>query len=285
VLDQVKIDDCLLVALDVRPCSFLTIPAEFPSGLELGKQIDELCRQDYQALMDADIYRKAEMILRLRDRIREAFKTLVSGSETYRAHFRWAEKLFLKTHETEVRPSVHELYFFKNSKIRKELKKLTEMRQQMREKILKSAPPPTAKTWLAYPEEGSREYLAHVGKLLGYPSCCVDSYLNDRLQGSLTVEQRVSKQIKESKSGAKPNTLAFFVKDFFPCSPSCEKAIEVGARAHSVLGSISPRLGELYLNFTRSNMRTAEHYPELIKLSKKGLEEQAARLRAQTGEN
>jgi len=285
MLEQVKIDDYLLVALDVRPCAFLTLPAEFPNGLELGKQIDELCRQDYQTLMDADIYRKAELILKLRDRIREAFRTVVGGSETYRAHLDWAEKLSLQTYETEVRPSVHELYLFKNSRIRKELKKLSEMRRQMREKILKSATHLQSRICLAYPEEGSPEYLAYVGKLLGYPSCCVDGYLNDRLRGSPVVEQRVSGQIRQSKSKVEQNTLAFFVKDFFPCSPSCENAIGIGAKAHSVLTSISPRLGEIYLNCTKSNVGTAERYPELIKLSREGLEEQAARLRAQTDEN
>jgi len=281
VLDQVRIDDYLLVALDVRPCSFLTVPAEFPNGLELGKQIDELCRQDYQAMMDADIYRKAELILKLRNKIREAFKRVVSGSETYRAHLEWAEKLSLQTYETEVRPSIHELYLFKNPGIRKELKKLTKTRQQLREKVLRSATPSQSRACLAYPEESSPEYLACVGKLLGYPQCCIGSYRSDYP----TVEQRVSEQIKESKSRVALNTLAFFVKDFFPCSPSCERATEIGAKAHSVLRSISPRLGELYLSCTKSYVNTAERYPELIKLSRKGLEEQAARLRAQTDAN
>ena len=285
MLDQVKIDDYLLVAVDVRPCSFVTVPAEFPNGLKMGKQIDELCRQDYQELMNADIYRKAELILKLRNKIREAFKIVVCGSETYRAYSKWAEKLSLQTYEAEVRPSVHELYLFKNLKTRKELKKLTKTRHNLREKILKSAAHPQSKICLAYPEEGSPEYLTYVGKLLGYPPCCVDSYLNDRLRGTPTVEHRVSEQIKELKRRADPSTFAFFVKDFFPCSPGCENAIEIGARAHSVLGSMSPRLGEIYLNCTKSNMRTAERYPELIKLSKKGLEEQAARLRGQTDGN
>jgi len=285
MLDQVKVDDYLLVALDVRLCSFLTIPAEFPNGLELGKRIDELCRHDYQALMDADIYRKAELILKLRNRIREAFKTVVRGSESYRAHLRWAEKLSLQTYEAEVRPSVHELYLFKNPSIRKELKKLAETRLRLREKMLGSVAQSQSRICLAYPEEGSSEYLAYVGRLLGYPSCCVDRYLNDRLRGTLSVERRVSEQIKESKSKVEPDTLAFFVKDFFPCSPRCESAVEIGAKAYSVLSSISPRLGEVYLGCAKSNVGTAERYPELIKLSKKGLEEQAARLRAQTDEN
>jgi len=285
MLDQVKVDDYLLVAIDVRACSFLTVPAEFPNGLELGKQIDELCRQDYQELVGADIYRKAELILKLRNRIREAFNMVVKGSETYRAHLKWAERLSLQAYEVEVRPSVHELYLFKNSRTRKELKKLAERRLQLREKILRSAAHPQPKICLAYPEEGSSEYLTHVGRLLGYPSCCVTRYLNNRLQGPLSVEQRVSRQIKESKSEVEPNTFAFFVKDFFPCSPSCERAVEIGAKTHALLSSIGPRLGEIYLNCTKSNMRTAERYPELIKLSKKGLEEQAESLRAQSDED
>jgi len=282
MLDQVKVDDYLLVALDLRPCSFLTVPAEFPDGLELGKQIDELCRQDYQALMSADVYQKAELILKLRDRIREAFNTIVSSSESYRAHLKWAKQLSLQTYETEVRPSVHELYLFRNARIKKELKRLTEMRRQLREKMLVSATSPQPKICLAYPEESSPECLAHVGKLLGYPPCCVNSYISDRLRESPIVEQRVSEQIKELKDRAGSNAFAFFVKDFFPCSPVCEKAVKIGANAYSTLGSINPRLGEIYLRCTKINMRTAERYPELIKLSKKGLDEQTARLRAQT---
>ena len=38
----VKLEDYLLVYLGVRPCSQITIPAELPSGREMGRTIDEM---------------------------------------------------------------------------------------------------------------------------------------------------------------------------------------------------------------------------------------------------
>ena len=86
LLNHVKTEDYLMVALEVRPCSFLTIPAEFQNGDELGRQIDELCAEDLQAVLNATADKKAVLIRRLKKKIQESFNKVVFASATYKAH-------------------------------------------------------------------------------------------------------------------------------------------------------------------------------------------------------
>jgi len=265
LLDYVKTEDYLMVTLEIRPCSFLTIPAEFQNGDELGRRIDELCREDFQAVLNATANEKVFLIRKLKKKIQESFKKVVLTSAVYKTHMEWSRKLFLQTYDVEVRPSIHELYLFQNSKVKKELKRLLNVREVAREKVALSMGGSKGKTGLAFPEELSSDYLASVGKLLGYPSCCVERYIHDRLNEDVNVEMRASRQVKElRKEGKEPDVYSYFVRNFFPCEPRCRSAGEVGRKAFDLFGGVNPKLGALYLECVRRNVEMVEKYPELI---------------------
>jgi len=279
LLDHVKIEDYLMVALGIRSCSFLTIPAEFENGDELGKKIDVLCREDFQAVLSATADKKIVLIPKLKKKIRESFKKVIFASAVYRAHMEWSRKLFLQTYDIEVRPSIHELYLFNNSRVKKELRRLRNVRNVARERFALSMGGSERKTGLAFPEELSSDYLFSVGKLLEYPSCCVERYVHDRLRENATVEMRASRQVKElRKEGKEPDIYAYFVRNFFPCGPRCRSASEMGRKAFDLLSKVSPKLADLYLECVRKNVEMVEKYPELIGQYRKKMKKRAQKL-------
>ncbi len=279
LLDYVKIEDYLMVALGIRPCSFLTIPAEFPNGEELGKRIDELSAEDLQAVLGATPDKKGVLIRRLKKRIRESCKKVVFASATLKTHVEWAKKLSLQTFDVEVRPSIHELYLFKDPKVKGELRRLANIRKAARERIKISTDASKSRTWLAFPEELIPEYLASVGELLGYPPCCVERYIHDRLDEGASVEVRVSREVEQlKKEGGEPDLYAYFARNFFPCEPRCRSASEIGRRAFDLLSELNPKLGDLYLECIRDNVRVVQRYPEITKQYRKSLVKKAKKL-------
>ena len=97
ILNRVKVEDYLSVYLELRPCSFFTIPAELPNANEIGRKIDEECRQDLILIMGTrDLGLRGEMIIKLRNKIRKLMKKYVFKSEIFKAHERWAKILDLK---------------------------------------------------------------------------------------------------------------------------------------------------------------------------------------------
>ena len=279
LLDHVKTEDYLMVALGIRSCSFLTIPAEFQNGDELGKEIDALCRGDFQAVLSATADKKMVLIPKLKKKIRESFKKVIFESAAYKSHMEWARRLFLQTYDIEVRPSIHELYLFNNSRVKKELRRLRNVRNIARKRFALSMGGSARKTGLAFPEELSSDYLVSVGKLLEYPSCCVERYVRDRLRKNATVEMRASRQIKElRKEGEEPDIYAYFVRNFFPCKPRCRSAGEMGRKGFDLLNEVSPRLADLYLECVRKNVEMVERYPELIGQYKEKLIKRAQKL-------
>lgn len=279
LLDHVKTEDYLMVALEIRSCSFLTIPAEFQNGDELGRKIDELCVEDFQAVLSATANKKGVLIRRLKKKIRESFKKVVFASAVYKAHTEWSRKLFLQTYDVEVRPSIHELYLFKNSKVKREIRRLMNVRNAARERAALSMDVSKRKTSLAYAEELSPDYLVSVGKLLGYPSCCVEKYIRDRLREDASVEMRASGQVKElRKEGEEPDVYAYFARNFFPCEPRCRSAGEMGRKTSDLLSGVNPKLGDLYFECIRRNVEMVEKYPELIRQYREKLKKRAQKL-------
>lgn len=279
LLGHVKTEDYLMVALELRPCSFLAIPAEFQNGDELGTKIDELCLEDFQTLLSASPDKKGVLIPELKKKIRKSFKNVVLASAAYKAHIEWSRKLSLQFFDVEVRPSIHELYLFKNSKVKRELRRLVNVRNLAREKIGLLMDVSKKNTCLAFPEESSSEYLASAGELLGYPSCCVERYVHDRLCEGTSVEVRASRQVEQlRKEGEEPDVYAFFARSFFPCDPRCRSAIEMGRKTFDLLSDANPKLGDLYFECIRNNAIMIEKYPEFIRQYREKLTERAQKL-------
>jgi len=275
LIDRVKLEDYLMVALQVRPCSILTSLAELPDGNELGKKIDETAHEDVISLREAaDFETKRQLILKLREKLKKAYKDVVCTSPSYKAHMRWAKELDLRIREVEIRPTIHEFYLFKDKETEKKLEEIIKIKEDIREGAFRSPSPSTPRTYLIYPEDLSRDYVASLGELLGYPKCCVKEYMENRLSRTVNVEDRASSQIKEAKKkGDQPNFFAYFVRDFFPCEPSCKRAVQVGKQVYETFNKIDSRLGELYVECLKKNLETVENYPELIRKHEEKLRE------------
>jgi len=281
LLDYVKTEDFLMVALDIRPCSFLTIPAELPNASELGERIDALCMEDFQALKVAPVDKKVTLIRKMKEKLQETFKKVVYNSDTYKAHLDWIRKLGLQTFDFEVRPTIHELYLFKVSSLKGELRKVMNYRRVERERIAASRAMSEIPSRLAYAEELSLDYVTSIGKLLGYPKCCIDRYSRVRVHEGISVEMRASKQIEQLKRNREmPDVHAYFARNFFPCNPNCQNAGQIGRRTVETLSGIDPRLGSLYFECMRRNLAAVEKYPELIRQFRKKMENKARKLGA-----
>jgi hypothetical protein len=273
--DHAKTEGYLTAALAVRPCTMVTIPAELPDGAELGRKIDMLCSEDLRKVTEATAEQKPFLILKLRRSIQESYRKVVLSSASYRAHLNWAGQLSLRMLDVEVRPSIHELYLFKNPAVEKQLKRLGALRASAKKQALSKGFVGT-KTNLAYAEELSADYLDCTGKLLGYPSCCVKAYADDRLSGRVNAETRASTELRQIDEKERQfYVYAYFVRNFFPCRPQCQNAIEVGRGALQRLTDVNPKLGAVYLECMTRNAETVMEYPELTKQYKQKMEKTA----------
>lgn len=266
IIDRVKFEDYLSVYFDVRPASFFTIIAELPNAEELGAKIDSECKDDLMVILSAkDIQLRGQLIMDLRHKMEKLFKRYVLDSDIFKAHMDWAKKLGLRVEMDRVRPSICEVYLFKDKNIGKRLKDLFYVRREIRKAIYQmpniSLPP----SLLTYPEELSSKFVIELGHILGYPECCIKRYSEERASG-IYVEGRISEQIKNLRNaGDKPNIFSFFSSNFIPHDPKCEKAGELGYKLYEILRDKLPGLHERYYKLLEENINTAENFPEIIK--------------------
>jgi hypothetical protein len=266
ILDRVKLEDYLSVYFDVRPASFFTMIAELPNAREIGAKIDFECKDDLALIMSTrDIQLRGELIIELRKKIDELFKKYVLDSDVFKAHEYWAKKLGLRMEMDKVRPSICEVYLFKDKSVGKRLKNLFYIRREIRKAIYQMQNVSLPPSLLAYPEELSSKFVSELGSILGYPECCIKRYAEERASG-IYVEGRISEQIKNlRKSGDKPNVFSFFSSSFIPHDPKCEKAAEIGMKLYEALRDNIPGAHQKYYAILEENVNTAENFPEVIK--------------------
>lgn len=249
----VKLEDYLLVYLGVRPCSQITIPAELPSGREMGRTIDEMIYPTLLRIRRGD----RGAIRDVKRAMRRAYREVVENSEEYKAHIRWAERLGLRWRIDEVRPTVRELYLYRERSVEKKLRRLMNRREKLRREALKR--PRGLGIYLAYPEELEADWVMEMGGLLGYPECCVERYARERAMG-IEVEERAYRQLEEGEA----NAMAYFVSYFFPCTPLCSEAVSMGRRCLRLLEELHPKLGELYRGRMEENLKLVRRLPSLV---------------------
>ncbi|MCD6154708.1 MAG: DUF483 domain-containing protein [Candidatus Verstraetearchaeota archaeon] len=265
ITDRVKFEDYLSVYFNIRPCSFFTIPAELPNASELANKIDSECAENVALILATkDLRLRGELIMDLRSKIRKLFKKYVLKSKVFEAHRFWAKRLNLKMRVEEVRPSIQEVYLYKDSKIGKRLKNLFKTRMSIRRAILQMKPIGLPPSLLVYPEELSSTYVKELGSILGYPECCVNKYAEERSSG-IYVEERISNQIRELKlKGKNPDPYAFFSSSFIPCSPTCENASSLGKKFHELLKEKFSDYADKYFKCLEENLNVAENFPKII---------------------
>jgi hypothetical protein len=276
MLEQVKVEDYLTVALKLRPSSFFTVPAELPKGQQMGGKIDELCAKEYQAVVHASQNEKFSAINKLRKKIQNLFESIVIRSNEYQTHQNWSKKLYIRTLKTEVRPSVHEIYLFLDSKIEKKLEKLMELRSLEIKKSIASLS--NIKNFGLIYAEPSSEFVVLLGELLGYPICCINKYVRERFRERKSPEMRASQQLKAQGIENKRIFHAYFTRNFFPCESLCKNAIKVGKRIHNLLNEIDSRLGDIYFSCLKANATTVEQYPILMKQFREKLENKTLKM-------
>lgn len=264
VLDRIKVENFLLVYLNLRSCSRMNLPAELPKGDSIGRKIDEQIFPKWgQIQRVTDPSKRLAAIASLKRDMRDAFETIVLSSEHYEAHLHWAKRLELRSRLVSVRPTVSELYLYNNRKIGNRLKRLMRERERLRAKTYKIATPTMDRVRFAYPEEFEYSWLKEMGTTLGYPDCCIDAYVSNRDEG-INVEKRASQQINEIEQQTEIEPLTYFVGYFFPCSPNCEEALSRGNEFYERLCMVSSKLGKTYMRLVEENLRRVRYQPEII---------------------
>lgn len=261
---RVKVENYLLVQLGMRPCSQTTMPVDLPSAEEMGSTIDRMMSPKMgQIKGEPDPRRRLAAIASLKKEMRAAYNQVVKASEQYKAHLDWADTLRLRTRIVDIRPTVQEVYVFKERRLGGELKRLMKEREKIRKRAYARASPGMDRVRLAYPEEFEGSWLRDLGEILGYPECCVDDYASDR-EGGLNVEERAATQLEESLRAGEVDPMAYYVGYFFPCTPDCEAALFKGKEGLSRLADLDPSWGNLYSTIVVENMENIRRQPEII---------------------
>jgi hypothetical protein len=259
---RIAVENLMLVALGLRPCSQTTIPAELPSGQRMGERIDARFKPRLERLrLMHDQKSKLKEIAEIRKEMAQAFDEVVEGSQEYRVLTSWVKRLGLKVDQVEVRPTLHEYYLYMERETLKELQRLMQERGKLRVEAVKKPDPSRGQLQFAYPEEFSGAWIRRMGRLLGYPDCCVDKYASDREQG-VNAEMRAASQLKELALDPDPH--AYLASYFFPCSPTCQKAREKGELYHRRLSEVLPEAGEAYGQIILENLERVRRQPEII---------------------
>jgi len=265
VLNRVKMECLMLPYMGLRPVSQITIPAEYPGGLEMGEMIDRALKPHVDRLQAITEPRaKMQAIQEARKLMAKQFETEVEGSRPYKAYYGWSDRLGLRSEQAQVRPTVHEIFLYKDRGNGRELKRLINDRLKIRAKVQKKPDPGMPRVRFAYPEEFDVKWITRMGRLLGYPECCVEQYAQDRAKG-VNVETRAAQQLLGLLQEEKEvDTHAYILGFFFPCKPSCPNAAEKGFRWQDEFTKMDERLGGMYAGLLKFNATMVLRQPELI---------------------
>jgi len=264
VLSKSKLEAFLAPYLGLRPASHVTIPAELPNGVEMGQRIDEEVKPHLTKLQSVtDMQARALGVQVLKKMLEQQFEAIVEDSDSYRAYYRWSDKLGLRSNQIKIRPTVHELYLFRERKTGGQIRKLMSERFKIRRKTQRKPDPNVGYTRFAYPEEFDRKWLLANGKVLGYPKCCVRQYAEDRDNG-VNAESRASIHLVDALKAGQVDTHVYFTGYFFPCSPHCENALAKGHQWNDAFRELDLRVSELYERVLLGNAELVLRQPELI---------------------
>ena len=262
LLPRIKVENYLLVDLGVRPCSQTTLPAELPNARAMGSAIERIMSPRMGLLQrETDPRRRMAAVKALRGAMSDAYDKFVVGSPEHRAHLDWADRFGLKKRMVEVRPTIRELYLFRDGGTGNRLGRLMKEREELRRRAYARATPGTDKISLAYPEESVGFWTREMGGVLGYPACCVDAYASEREKGT-SVESRAARQVEEMEYSGGVDAFSYFVGYFYPCAPNCREASSLGRESLRLLNGLDPALGELYGSLVTENLERVRDQPK-----------------------
>ena len=98
-----------------------------------------------------------------------------------------------------------------------------------------------------------------VGKINGYPQCCINAYLDD-MMCLVDPDQRLAEQVRNYSSKNKPFSKdAFFAEEFLPCKPDCKNASALGIRCEEDLKSmVGGKVAEIYRSLKQHHLQDVE---------------------------
>jgi hypothetical protein len=262
IYSNIQLENLALVYLGLRPCSQTILPAELPAGSMMSERLDSNFKQHMEQLRSTQDPRiKRKLIGEINKNLSKNFEDVVEASEEYRALNASAKKLNLRINQVEARPVVHEFYLYREKEVLRDLQMLMQERGKLRTEELKKPDQHKGSIQLASPEEFNGSWIRRMGSLLGYPDCCSERFALDRTS-SINAEIRAATQLKELKS--EPDPHVYFTSYFFPCSPTCEKALKKGLSCHDKLVQASPKAGLLYEETLMTNLERVKRQPEII---------------------
>jgi len=246
VLDRVKVEDLLPVALGARPAALVVLPAELPDAYALGATIDALVSQrrvrwQFPLGARARLRRQAEVL-------REAYARVVEPAPTCRSLRAWAERLGLNAWELEVRPTVRYLVLYRDPGAVPTLVELGEMLADHRRRMAGWA-------------ETDPRFAASLGRVLGYPACCLDNYVRNLAGGAPCEDALAARLAAGVARGEEPDEAVFFASGFLPCSPDCAAARALGARIREALAAHGPEVEARYREVCRQNLTEVARPP------------------------
>jgi len=261
---KIVIEAFLASCLKLRPASQVTVPAEMPNGVEMGQKIDQNIQPQMMQLKNIkDLRTRAVAVQAMKKLMEKQFEDIVEESDEYKALYDWSDKLGLRNNQVKVRPTVHEIYLYTERGTGRSIQKLMREREKIRRKIQRKPGENVNPIRFAYPEEFDPKWLKRMGEVLGYPSCCVDRYAEDR-KNNVNVEVRASQQLIDEIKEKEVDAHVYYTGFFFPCSPRCENALKNGYRWDEKLKELHPDLGALYERDIRYNAELVLRQPELI---------------------
>jgi len=285
--DYSKVGNFLPVALGVRPLSLTYLPAELPGGGRLGEAIDKYFADNYTPPGAGSLNRffrrkggadavdpEAELQAK-RKTLDEAYNKLVVTSPAYLAHLAWLDKLDLDQVQIKRRPSLREMFIYRDRATRETLMALETIADEARTKAAQRSGRDRDQMLIeyVYANEFEPRYLEGLGRLLGYPECCIAAYTADRASGR-NVEQRAWEQVRDKHElGESVDVRAYFLKDFFPCHPDCPQAIAQGELYEALYDEFDQELREVYTGVLWSNFELVQNYPMLIDQHRRRLEQ------------
>lgn len=264
IYPKTKLEIFLATSLKLRPASQITIPAELPHGPKMGQEIDQKVQPHMMQLQIInDLKTKAIAVQALKKVLENNFEKVVENSDDYLALYDWSRKLGLRNNQVKVRPTVHEIYFYRDRGTGRSIQKLMREREKIRRKVQRQPRKDINTIQFAYPEEFEPKWLHGLGEVLGYPDCCIKQYAEDRKNG-VNVETRASQQLVDAVNEKEVDTHVYYTGYFFPCTPRCIKALEKGYQWHDAFKELHPEFGKLYEQNTYVNAELVLRQPELI---------------------
>ena len=286
-------ESLLLPVLGVRPAGALHLPGELPDAGEVARSTGQLFTERVnlgsghgafpaRLFLDKVLYSAYRLLLppaHFRSKLAEmSLDDVLRGTSSYKAHLGWARTLGLHVYQVAARANAREIFFYTDRATKRNLDKATTLRHRIRRRSLRLLDTTKVRTFMVYPEEMFSEYVGLMGKILGYPACCVEAYIRDRRGDVFYPELRAAGQLGledgDSEGAPDPGSdhpYAYFVRNFVPCRPDCPEATALGRGAALALEEMDPRLGRAYLDGLRRNREAIKRAPTLIARREKAI--------------